>query len=97
MNLRKLILPLTFLGLSPAAHADNKVQKNDSLPQHKITHTIDSTKTTHKKTVKFTDAQEDEENANIQRMLISGYNAKPHAYRFDNNVKLLKIADNAKA
>ena len=96
MNLRKLLLPLTFLGLSPAAHADNKVQKNDSLPQHKITHTIDSTKTTHKKTVKFTDAQEDEENANIQRMLISGYNAKPHAYRFDNIIKLLKIADNAK-
>ncbi len=96
MNLRKLLLPLTFLGLVPAAHADDKTHANDSLPRHKITHTVDTTKTKHKKTINFTDAQEDQEIIEIQRMLISGYNAKPHAYRFDNIVKLLKIANNAK-
>ena len=96
MNIKKLLLPLTFLGLSPTARANNQTHTNDSLPQHKITHTVDTTKTKQRKTIKFEDAQTEDEIIEIQRMLINGYNAKPQAYRIDNIIKLLTIADNGK-
>lgn len=98
MNLKKLLLPLTFLGLSPAARAADKVPGTDSIPQNKITHTVDSVKTKHHKTAKFSDYQEDEdyETAEIHRKLVNSYNAKPNAHNIDKIIKLLSIMDDPK-
>lgn len=94
MNLKKLLLPLTFLGLSPAAHASDKAPASDTVPQNKITQTVDSVKHKNKKTVKFTDAQYEYESAEIHKQLINSYNAKPHAHNIEKIFKLLTIMDN---
>lgn len=94
MNLKKLLLPLTFLGLSPAARAGDKVPTSDTVPQNKITQTVDSVKHKNNKTIRFTDAQDEYETDEIHKQLINSYNAKPHAHNIEKIFKLLTIMDN---
>lgn len=107
MNLKKLLLPLTFLGLSPTARAaDTNTNQTDSVP--KTQQNADFSKITliPQKTIDFMDAQEDlwrrttedsdtkKEMSDVHNKLINTYNATPYKYNIDNIISLLdKVSD----
>ena len=96
MKLSKLLLPLTFLGLSPTARAATNTQTTNSVPQNKTIKTTNHKATNNAKIANFSDFQEDDDTAEIHRKLINSYNAKPNAHNIDNIIKLLNIMDDPK-
>lgn len=96
MKLSKLLLPLTFLGLTPTARAATNTQTTNSVPQNKTIKTTNHKATNNAKIANFSDFQEDDDTAEIHRKLINSYNAKPNAHNIDNIIKLLNIMDDPK-
>ena len=88
MKLRKLLLPLTFLGLSPTAHAAGQ-HSGDTIPQTKKTTTYSPNKKTPAKTIQYNDTDKD-----IYNKLIKSYNKNPSKHNIQNVVQLMTIMEN---
>lgn len=111
MKLKKILLPLTFLGLSPTARAADNTQTTDSVPQNKTERVTDFSDITFipKKTIDFFDAQEDSirravndsisaaEMTKVYSKLIKTYNANPERYKISQLIDLLNNIDNPNA
>ncbi|MEE1029640.1 MAG: hypothetical protein UIC65_01315 [Alphaproteobacteria bacterium] len=107
MKLKKILLPLTFLGLSPTARAADNTQTTDSVPQNKTEQTTNFSNITliPENTINFFDAQEDSvrhavndsigsaEIKKVHNKLIETYNANPDKYNINQIIDLLNRMD----
>lgn len=107
MNIKKLLLPLTFLGLSPTAHAANtNTNQTDSVPKTQKNADFSAITFIPQHTIDFMDAQEDSlrlvsedsitsaEMSAIHNKLIKTYNETPYKYSINDIINLLYKIEN---
>jgi hypothetical protein len=104
MNIKKFLLPLTFLGLSPSARATD-TNTTDSIPQQKQITDFSKITQIPKSTIDFFDAQADSirravndsisesEVKTVHNHIIKTYNATPEKYNINQLIDLLNKID----